>query len=350
LPDADVVISQQSKTIASGRSDKGGRFTAKLPTGAYKVDVAKRGYRPASFGIRLMAENVERQVILEKGEGPKPPPGKLGLELSIVEQLKIAAMGPVTNADIVISHEGRRVAAGRSDRSGLFATELEPDTYLVSVSKTGYSPASVQVSLTNQDVKQRVILERREGQKPGPENRTLALQVFEKLRMGMKPVPGADIVISLQGRSIASGQAGPDGKYSAKLPTGVYRVDVSEEGFTSTNLNVSLADNDVSREIVLTRRVAPPPPQGGTLTLTIKGEVVRGKERPLPGAQIVITGPGGTRSGKSDDSGRYSLELPSGNFHVKVTHPPEFRQADIDVTVTSGAVSREISLPRVQIK
>ena len=348
LPDAAVVISQQGRAVASGRSDGGGRFSAKLPPGGYKVDVTKRGYRSASFGLRLVAENVDREVVLEKSEGPKPPAGKLNLELAIVEQLRIGAFGPVSEAGVVISHEGRRVAAGHSDRAGLFTAELEPDTYLVSVSKMGYNSAALQVTLTTQDVKQRITMTRREGPKPPAENLALTLRVLEKTRMGMRPIPGADLVISQQGRSIVSGEAGRDGAYVARLPAGNYRVDVSQEGFVSANINVNLTA-ETTRDIVLTRREAPPP-QGGALALTIRGAALRGQglARPLPGAQIVITGPGGTRSGQSDAAGRYSVQLPSGQFHVKVTHPPDFRQADADVTISAGAVSREITLQRMQ--
>lgn len=91
------------------------------------------------------------------------------------------------------------------------------------------------------------------------------------------------------------------------------------------------------------RRESPPPARGGLLTLTIKSAPVRGLARPLLGAQIVVAGPGGTRMGRSDAAGRYSVQL-------RASHPPEFQQADVDVTITSGPVNREITLPRVQLK
>jgi hypothetical protein len=167
--------------------------------------------------------------------------------------------------------------------------------------------------------------------------------------MGMRPIPGADLVVSQQGRSVLSGEAGRDGVYVARLPAGLYRIDVNQEGFIPANINVNLMA-DTTREMVLMRRESPPPTRGGKLTLTIKSAPVRGLARPLPGAQIVVAGPGGTRTGRSDAAGRYSVQLPSGKFHVRVSHPPEFQQADVDVSIISGPVNREITLPRVQLK
>ena len=343
---AEVVISQHGVRVAGGPADRDGHFAAALPAGTYLVSVTKTEYNPGSAPVTLSDRDGNRQIVLARKD--ISPTEKPELTVQVFERLR-TGLRPLPGADIVVSQHGRRIASGRAGADGRHAFRLPPGAYHVDVSRAGFTRSDIDVTMSDRNLLREVVLVRKDT--PQPKDKVgLTLRVMGRSKTGSVPLPGAEVVVSQQGRSVLSGQTGADGRYAPRLPAGTYRVDVSQEGYAATSLTVTLTDQDVNREVVLVKReVPPPPPQGGTLTVLVKGSVAKGVPRPLSDARITITGPGGPRTGQTDAAGRYSVQLPAGKYHVKVAHGVDHQPAEADVAVSSSAVTREFTLPLVRI-
>lgn len=83
----------------------------------------------------------------------------------------------------------------------------------------------------------------------------LILQVVERIKTGTRttdrPLAGAEIAISQEGKRIAADKSGTDGKCTTLLPAGSYVVVVSKAGFNAVTLKVDVGGQGGSREIVL---------------------------------------------------------------------------------------------------
>jgi hypothetical protein len=157
LSGAQIVISQQGKTVSSGRTDDAGHRTFSLPAGTYRVDATLAGYVSAGVDVKVEAEDVQRKIVLVRRVVPVE---KVTLQVRAVERVRTATR-PVAGAQVMISQDGRTIASGTTDDSGIGRFSLPPGTYRVEVSRTGFALNRFDVTLMKESVKREIMLVRR---------------------------------------------------------------------------------------------------------------------------------------------------------------------------------------------
>jgi len=236
LANAEISILQKGQQVATGRSDRAGKFSVQVKPGAYDVRVTQEGYVPGQAEVALTTMPESLELTLTRSalpENPQPPQGKHTLTLRIVEQAaQQPAPGetppPQTQPDQeepkppAQKPDDRRRKPKDASRGGL---QLPP---------RGGSPL--------EQLQQR---SQRDNQRQGA--------IDNMLRPAVKPIAAATIVIRQGENVVAQGTADRNGVYRVQLDPGAYDVKVSAQGFAPGVQSVRIADSDLTRQIVLQR-------------------------------------------------------------------------------------------------
>jgi Carboxypeptidase regulatory-like domain len=338
VADAKIAISQKGKAIRSGASDAKGGFSSSLPPGTYQIDVTHAGYTPARMDVTLAAADVRRDIVLVRSIA------KATLSLHIVERLKTGDKA-IPGAEIVISQKDKRILAEKSGQDGKLAAPLAAGIYTVVVTKAGFKPATVQVIVAAQDVKQDIVLI---GSVSTDKKVTLNLRVVERLKTLDKTldkvIPSAENVISQKDKRILADKSGQDGKLAALLPAGSYTVIVSKTGFKPATVQVNVAAQDVKQDVVLE---SIPPTKKVTLNLRVVERVKtldKTLDKAIPGAEIVISQKDKRiLADKSGQDGKLAALLPAGSYTVIVSKAG-FKPATVQVNLTTKELNQDIVL------
>ncbi len=126
-------------------------------------------------------------------------------------------------------------------------------------------------------------------------------------------ISGATIKIYNGSSHISTITTDPSGNYAIVLPEGTYRAEVSCTGYKDLELNFDMvAGSDTSQEIYLE----------SVPTGTLAGKICKASDRvtAIPGASITVyKGTESVLTAVSDTSGNYSVNLPEGDYSVKIT-------------------------------
>jgi len=243
-----------------------------------------------------------------------------------------------------------------TDRSGRFSIDLAEAGYDVAVeAPPGYKNTTKGVFVRRGMQPVSFVLERagvEPGPKPypGPVPDGLATLNVRVLVGGMPlvtpPVPGAEVVILQNNRTVASGRADLLGNASFRLKPGSYEIEARLEGYESYGSSpqrVTLQGGVNKKTIFLKRAVAPKPEPPPEHLVRVQGHVMtqsptsRGHVG-VAGAKIIWTG----RSGRplpavtSDRSGRFSIDLEAGAYNAAVQAPPGYENTSKGVVVQRG--------------
>ena len=71
---AAITIKQGGRTIASGRTDQGGRYSVSLPAGSYDISVTQQGFGPARDAATISRASVTREITLVRQGGATTAP------------------------------------------------------------------------------------------------------------------------------------------------------------------------------------------------------------------------------------------------------------------------------------
>lgn len=337
---AKVVIQQGNQTVMEGVTNRLGDFGVRLAAGNYEVDVIKEGFVTKHTLVKMAAKDAEIQVVLVRSVVPDPV---ATLELSIVERVA-AELRAVPRAAIVITQLGRVVASGESDGVGHKDFRLAAGQYEIEVRKAGFLTLQAKVALAGKDLNRQLILTREKR----PTDVALELNIVERVGNTIKPISGADVAITRQGQIIARGEADNLGRYTIKLPPGEIAVAVTEKGFEAAALQLTLGDMDVTRQVILKRKVLPP--AESQLTLHVQYKDVR-SERILgiPGAQIsIFRNDVVVSQGQSGPDAQFNAKLLPGNYRVDVSKQG-FESVRMVINVTDAMTHRDIFLSRKEL-
>ncbi len=126
-------------------------------------------------------------------------------------------------------------------------------------------------------------------------------------------ISGATIKIYNGSSHISTITTDPSGNFAIVLPEGTYRAEVSCAGYKDLELNFDMdAGSDTSQEIYLE----------SVPTGTLSGKICKATDRvtAIPGASITVyKGTEAVLTAVSDASGNYSVNLPEGDYSVKIT-------------------------------
>ncbi|HRX70285.1 MAG: hypothetical protein KDJ22_00955 [Candidatus Competibacteraceae bacterium] len=200
-----------------------------LESGNYTVEVSRSGYETQVLTVRIVNADVTMPVTLVKTPEPEPPPSyRLTLRTDPADaQVRLLGIKPRYQPGIA----------------------LEPGSYTVEVSRSGYQTQRLTVRIANADVIAPVTLIK----EPEP---VAPVQPPEPAtyRLTVRTDPSRARV-----RLVNSSFTYRPG---VRLPPGEYTVEVSRSGYETKQVSVRIANRDVTESISLERiaTAAPPTP------------------------------------------------------------------------------------------
>lgn len=271
---ASVALSQGGQRIGAGQSDADGMFAFTVAPGAYRVEVRAEGFWPAAADATLADRDAACHVTLARGiiarpplepkqpaivpppplPPPPPPPVQYVLRLEVLDR---NTRKGVPGAQIVLTQNRVRAAAGEANQDGRYVVRLRPGAYQLDATKDGYHPGRTQVVVADRDVLVELPLDsaivRPVEIIPG-----VIVQPNVRLRVieapGGQPLPGAQIAISQQGKHIAAGTADQQGRYALTLGAETYRLNVSRApSHVPTQLDIVVGNQPLERDIPLAK-------------------------------------------------------------------------------------------------
>jgi hypothetical protein len=354
--------------VVAGR---GGKYSLELQEGTYQVNVEPpAGFAGVSQEVVVRRGMKPKYFILERREEiqPEPRPEQLARVQGYVmtrSQTSRTGYAPVAGANIIWAGGPRRtLPLVTSDRSGRFSVDLAEAEYNVTVqAPPGYKNTSKRVIVRRGMPSVPFVLERTEIE-PGPEPYPprpvpdeLATLNVRVLMAGVPvltpPLPGAEVIILQNNRTVASGRADLRGNASFRLKPGSYVIQARFKGYESSRQTVMLQGGVDNRDIFLKReRDVTPEPEGQiAFTLRVMGiaPAIPGAPRrrvALAGAQVNISQ--NRRSvlvGQTNEGGVYSGRLPPGNYQASVTRQ-DYEPKQAALNLARSPVSLEIVLNR----
>lgn len=316
-----------------GATDTHGQVTLKLTAaGKYEAVAQKAGFKSATAPAEIIPGSPTFAELLLEREGPQ----QSAVHLQIVERIQQLER-PVPGAHVVISRVGKPVASIDADRQGLSNLSLDPASYLVQVTQSGFSPVQVPLTLADKPANLKVTLQR-----AAPiEMARLRLNIVEEAAARRRvPARGARVEVSSKGQIVATALTGEDGLFiSAALKPGTYHVAVTKQGLKPAAADFVIADKDVARELL----IASAAPAMALLTIKVD-EGQAGQMRPVRGAAVRISGPS-TTSSVTNAEGEFSARLAPGMYTVDVTRDG-YRSARLQTTVGTNDVTQKVNLQR----
>ena len=243
-----------------------------LEPGSYTVEVSQTGYETVQVPVRIVDSDVTVPVTLVRQ--PEPSQYRLTVRANPADaQIRILNIRPTYRPGI----------------------QLEPGSYVIEVSRTGYETARVTARVVDSDVTVPVTLVRT----PEP----------SQYRLTVRADP-ADARVRLLGVRTTY-QPG------VRLPPGNYTVEVSKSGYETARVAARIVDSDVTVPVTLVRT-----PEPSQYRLTVRADPANARVR-------LVDSPFTYQPGVRVPPGSYVVEVTRGGYEPKrVT----VRIADRDVT------------------
>ncbi|RLC75998.1 MAG: hypothetical protein DRJ03_29385, partial [Chloroflexi bacterium] len=240
-----------------------------------------------------------------------PPPPEKGTIYGVVKDSVTGK--PI--AGVSITANGYSTS---TDETGYYEIEVEPDTYTVTASKSGYEPASRTVTVyagtrTECNFELKPIAPPEKG----------TIYGYVKDSKTMLPIPNATITIN--GYTTSTNSAG---YYEIEVPAGTYTVSASKSGYRSESRTVTVGAGEMVGCNFLLEPVPTPPPEKGIIYGTVRDVVTR---EPLSGVTIKING----YTAVTDTSGYYEVEVMPDTYTVTASKTG-YEPASRTVTVKAG--------------
>lgn len=157
---------------------------------------------------------------------------------------------PLGNVQVTISQAGRTIATGKTGADGNYSpTGLVSGKFQFEASLNGYLPAKVDFTLSDNDLKQDVHLKKAVKSDPKVDTK-LSIRIIEAGSNPVRPLIGAQIVISQKGGNLATGKSGADGHFLPAIATaGTYQVEVSLTGHQTVQTSIVVTDQLTTHDI-----------------------------------------------------------------------------------------------------
>ena len=260
-----------------------------LEPGSYTIEVSRTGYESVQVPVRIVDSDVTVPVTLVRT--PEPSQYRLTVRAEPADaQIRILNIRPVYQPGI----------------------QLEPGSYNIEVSKSGYETARVTARIADGDVTVPVTLVKQ----PEP----------SLYRLTVRADP-ADARVRLLGVRTTY-QPG------VRLPPGNYTVEVSKSGYETARVTTRIADGDVTMPVTLVRT-----PEPSRRQLTVRAEPTNARVR-------LVDSPFTYRPGVRLPPGSYVVEVTRSGYESKrVTVRIADRDVTERVTLEMIAVAKPIPTP-----
>lgn len=354
-----------------------GRYSRDLPAGRYVVTASAEGHAPVRsrptyvFNGRYANVNL---TLRQAGE-PTGPPQRLVFTANVMERLRRGTR-PLPGASLLLRKAGQPLDASQrdtTDSQGSVRLSVDsPGSYVALARLAGYKPTGVRVAIRPGAPNHADIVMERIGTVPPtpipepPAERQITVSGYvvykdPQSRTGYSGIPNTELrwrpAATPDPRAARKVTSGRIGAYSLELLEGTYLVEANPPpGFRSTSQRVLVRGGMKPQYFILIpgRPTVPPDPEPSTelrLALRVfdaptRPRLLRSQPRPIPGANVVVTQRRRrVASGRTDDTGRYSVPLESGRYDVTVTQQG-YERTQLSVTLSSRSVSRDVTLRR----
>ncbi len=250
-----------------------------LAPGDYEVEVSREGYVSRKFPVKIVDSEIVAPVVLERV--PPPPQYRLTVRVDPPEA-RVRLLGIRT-----------------AYQPGV---QLEPGSYTVEVSQTGYETVQVPVRIVDSDVTVPVTLART----PEPSQFRLTVRADP---------PDAQIrILNIR----------PAYRPGIQLEPGSYTIEVSKSGYETARVTARIVDGDVTVPVTLTRT-----PEPSQFRLTVRADPADARVR-LLGVRTTYQ-PG--------------VRLPPGNYTVEVSKAG-YETARVTARIVDSDVTVPVTLAR----
>ena len=226
---------------------------------------------------------------------------QLDVKVSVIEIIDEKEVG-ITGADITFENSKTPT---KTDSQGLATLKLNPGSYLLKVTASGYLSTSLSITVkSDQENTQKIILQK--GQGTGK----LSGIVKEKKDDKTPPAPALDALITWDGPSSSTSETqkktDKEGKFTLEnLPLGKYTFTISKINYLSLTKIIDITPTTSSQEFILE-----PTPKQGVQGIVFEDKNTNGiqdKGEPnLQNAKIIIDG---LLRGFSAKDGTYSIPI-----------------------------------------
>jgi len=237
-PIADALVALNGMTCVSGPD--GAYSISNITPGLYTLSVTNAeqlGYQPKSISISISPGNNYQDIVLTPTAGTQ----------------KANLSGYVRDSSTLAPIEGAVVNLGAytttTNSYGIYSfLNVDPGTYIMGVSKTGYNSQSFEITLRSGDNTRDIFLESSTTPKASLTGTIREVSV-------LVPVSGAEV--TLDGRSTTSDTFGRYSFY--ELEPGTYSISVSKEGFKTRTETLVLNSGLNIYDVALEREAVPQP-------------------------------------------------------------------------------------------
>lgn len=265
LESADVTIvhSQQNKEIV-GKTNKDGQIIFYiLPIGEYTVTGKKTGYASQIQQTTVVADSTTELVLLLQKPG----------ELSI--QVKSSQGSQIEGANVVITGLNGETFSQKTTISGkAFFPDLEPGDYSIESSKEYYTSNTTVATVVSGQITEVTLIIDPIGE--------LLIHVFDKSN---NPIDQATVNIvgpNNYNKDFATNAAGD--VTVASLYEGIYQLNVSKQGFITTQAEVEIITGSTAEKIIILK-IDPNQNQFGSMLIS----VVKENDVPLANHEVRVT-------------------------------------------------------------
>ncbi|PKP23313.1 MAG: hypothetical protein CVU05_00250, partial [Bacteroidetes bacterium HGW-Bacteroidetes-21] len=270
-----------------------------LPNGSYPYDVVLDGYTTATGTVVVNNDNATEEVLMEEFS-------EYNVTFIVTDD-----NGPVSGAEVVFNSE-----TDYTDGNGEVAFVVPNETYSYVVNMDGYNQETGEVIVNGADENVEVFLTLQSGY-------TVTFHVTD----GTSDIENADV--TFDGFTINTDASGVV-EFTDFLP-GEYEYTVNATGFLSANGNVTVIDDNVYVNVVLT--------DNGTYTVYF---TVSSGGSPLEGASVILNG---SAPQLTDASGQTSFAgMANSTYSYSVTKVGYISDNGNTITVNGADVNKNVTL------
>ena len=297
-----VTVQNKSHTF-NATTDATGVASFSLTTGSYEVRATASGYTQAKTSVNLV-KDTDVVLLLEKA------PSRQATVTVYVYDGHTSA--PIQGARVTLDSTEQTTG---SDGRAVFAN-VPFGSYVLQVTKSGYSPYRRSIDVMNDTVRIDVALMQ---ERP----KVTATVTVVNARTGA-PVAGATVQFE-NGTMVYTGTTGTDGIARITLPVGGYTLRVSASGFYPFSQTVFVPQSGFSTTVRLaptTDEPEPPkppvPPEECDIPLTTIKVIDATNGAGIAGAHVTLVRGGFTYEGTTDSNGEAKFCITSGLYSYRV--------------------------------